>query len=725
MCAANSFCFIILTVGSVLANDNVLSAVNGIVKPPMLIISSGTLANASITGGFVGTYETDCSPKDASGKRVVPSPTAGFVQLPLGIKTEGLYTIHARTHASDSMSDSFWVQFDNTTRRQWNHLHQFQVWGWDPIALVGEAPFTAAVDTCFWLRPENATIRIFVREPGAALDALAINPAPAPVVREAQCDEGTCADGDIVQIRSGGLCGPGAARLVSVAVAGIPCTNVSFDASFTVLRCRLGVGSCRHGSRGELVLKQAGDSATTYQLSCAPPRSLIVPIVASVLAFVLAVAMGAGAFRWYRQQIRFRLLYNTNRVTEDAAVAIASMKLEQLEYLRTIPKPSRIQQALIRIVDTLIEYRRYLPDALLHAASDDAAGDPAPQEGTIIARQQSHVSLSSTHETQSRYSIASSESTKTRDKEKRFSKSQIRGRKSTARAASISPAAALHCRLVVYLHCRIQFTMQNTPNEPTEISKAVDYVTSTLRQSRGVLHRFSGNSFQCHWNAVATVAESRIRAAEAALKIAQYTGTGNNVKILVGVSTGVAHVGHLGGNSSRAFCVVSPIVAIAQTLSHLAGNWDAPIIDFPTAESIHYSLPVQLLHAVTVNDQPPCLAFALLASANGGAKLDEWMYELQEMNNCVGLSQWNTTMLDVFNSGDQASLHHLLPEGVASHGHIDRLRLLWHSQPSRGNIPVMCFNDEACKEEWESFVPQPIRPVTCDVALLPDEIDDL
>eukprot|EP01065_Artemidia_motanka_P047178 TRINITY_DN731_c0_g1_i1.p1 TRINITY_DN731_c0_g1~~TRINITY_DN731_c0_g1_i1.p1 ORF type:complete len:1642 (+),score=233.15 TRINITY_DN731_c0_g1_i1:725-4927(+) len=92
---------------------------------------------------------------------------------------------------------------------------------------------------------------------------------------------------------------------------------------------------------------------------------------------VLAI-LGAGfAGKSYRDARRIQRLLDINTIAEKSAVAIAEMRLEEMEYLRDTPDPNTIQLAFIKIMDVLKEYRTYLPQSIAESGSEEVTA-PAP-----------------------------------------------------------------------------------------------------------------------------------------------------------------------------------------------------------------------------------------------------------------------------------------------------------------------------------------------------------
>eukprot|EP01062_Namystynia_karyoxenos_P082436 TRINITY_DN9284_c0_g1_i2.p1 TRINITY_DN9284_c0_g1~~TRINITY_DN9284_c0_g1_i2.p1 ORF type:complete len:1447 (+),score=331.32 TRINITY_DN9284_c0_g1_i2:88-4341(+) len=108
-----------------------------------------------------------------------------------------------------------------------------------------------------------------------------------------------------------------------------------------------------------------------------------------VLIVVVAALLLVGfptAYKYWVQHRRMMRLYNNNAVAESCAMSIAEMRLEDVDYINSIPNPNRIQQAFIMIIANLKEYRSFLPQALLeHEQGEDTDGEPHTSDSTCAA----------------------------------------------------------------------------------------------------------------------------------------------------------------------------------------------------------------------------------------------------------------------------------------------------------------------------------------------------
>eukprot|EP01013_Petalomonas_cantuscygni_P002725 TRINITY_DN1283_c0_g1_i1.p1 TRINITY_DN1283_c0_g1~~TRINITY_DN1283_c0_g1_i1.p1 ORF type:complete len:1046 (-),score=176.83 TRINITY_DN1283_c0_g1_i1:581-3718(-) len=159
-----------------------------------------------------------------------------------------------------------------------------------------------------------------------------------------------------------------------VSTEGMPCTE------------------CPAGSRavsGYCVTCDVGFTATSASTECVacpgvdgyrcPEGSFKFPtwaiaLVVLVLVVVVAVVV-VLLWRVVSSRKKFDSLYGAVTLAETTAEAISTWRLEDVEYLRGLRKPNRLQHAFLRILTNLELYRPYIPQHLLSVESDESADD--------------------------------------------------------------------------------------------------------------------------------------------------------------------------------------------------------------------------------------------------------------------------------------------------------------------------------------------------------------
>eukprot|EP00755_Sulcionema_specki_P012766 Sspe_Gene.52249::Locus_28949_Transcript_1_1_Confidence_1.000_Length_4027::g.52249::m.52249 len=98
----------------------------------------------------------------------------------------------------------------------------------------------------------------------------------------------------------------------------------------------------------------------------------------------IAIVAPLAIWRFTANRRRLAYLYSNSVVAQKCAESIAAMRLEEVAYIREIPNPNRIQQAFIRIIDNLTEYRRYLPQSVLALADDNIEVGSEEEEEAVF-----------------------------------------------------------------------------------------------------------------------------------------------------------------------------------------------------------------------------------------------------------------------------------------------------------------------------------------------------
>eukprot|EP01065_Artemidia_motanka_P043522 TRINITY_DN6046_c1_g1_i2.p1 TRINITY_DN6046_c1_g1~~TRINITY_DN6046_c1_g1_i2.p1 ORF type:complete len:2070 (+),score=374.98 TRINITY_DN6046_c1_g1_i2:1898-8107(+) len=141
-----------------------------------------------------------------------------------------------------------------------------------------------------------------------------------------------------------------------------------YDPTVCPSRCN-GRGTCRMGT--------CVDCQGSHGVACehTNPEDLNLGLVLGLtvggaMALTLVV-LGPAAWRMRQQRKNIDMLCDDNRIAEESAEKIATMRLEELDWLFTLPNPNRIQAAFMNIVVNLKSYRPYLPASVLVAAQEE------------------------------------------------------------------------------------------------------------------------------------------------------------------------------------------------------------------------------------------------------------------------------------------------------------------------------------------------------------------
>eukprot|EP00756_Hemistasia_phaeocysticola_P020796 Hpha_TRINITY_DN15740_c0_g1::TRINITY_DN15740_c0_g1_i1::g.37459::m.37459 len=126
------------------------------------------------------------------------------------------------------------------------------------------------------------------------------------------------------------------------------------------------------------------------------PLTTFIIIFAIVLPVsLIALVMFVVALRWFHERRRYSALYSNQRIATQCAVAIANMELDSTqEFLEGIREPNQIQDAFIRIVAILQEYKAYLPAAVLATEADRSPQGDNPLITARPEKARRHVGMS-------------------------------------------------------------------------------------------------------------------------------------------------------------------------------------------------------------------------------------------------------------------------------------------------------------------------------------------
>eukprot|EP01012_Entosiphon_sulcatum_P029414 TRINITY_DN3582_c0_g1_i1.p1 TRINITY_DN3582_c0_g1~~TRINITY_DN3582_c0_g1_i1.p1 ORF type:complete len:606 (+),score=76.32 TRINITY_DN3582_c0_g1_i1:673-2490(+) len=331
--------------------------------PPMQIISSGAVAAAAPRQSFVGSDENNCSVKDTSGRRVTPQPTAGYVQFNFSLSSNGYYAFLASIHTPDSMSDSFWVQFDDGPAERWA-CPDFYVWG---IAVV--APDASGLaNACRYLAAGAHNVRFFIREPGAGIAFVNVTSAPLLEVQAIfGCGSTGCPreGGTWITVVATGLCGPATLPSLQVTVAGETCQNLTFINTGD-LTCLLPGLSYALPETVNLVLQRGNSTATApLRLVPLPKKKSIAPLAASAAAVglsVLLVGIGASVFMYSRRRNRVFSIQPETRTPPRGEIALVFTDIQGSSSLweadeKAMDSALAAHSALLR--NAIIEFNGY------------------------------------------------------------------------------------------------------------------------------------------------------------------------------------------------------------------------------------------------------------------------------------------------------------------------------------------------------------------------------
>eukprot|EP01012_Entosiphon_sulcatum_P006061 TRINITY_DN12821_c1_g2_i1.p1 TRINITY_DN12821_c1_g2~~TRINITY_DN12821_c1_g2_i1.p1 ORF type:complete len:819 (+),score=100.78 TRINITY_DN12821_c1_g2_i1:39-2495(+) len=364
----------------------------------------------------------------------------------------------------------------------------------------------------------------------------------------------------------------------------------------------------------------------------------------------------------------------------DLAEAVASLDLERLEYLRQLEHPTRVQAAFAKISSLLVEYRRYLPDALTEMepahTPEATATSPTHSRRESTCSTNSAASQHQPHTTNHTLASASgaanvlvvqpsaSPATTSFMSAGPSLDSETSRRPSDSGGTRQRPTQQLEvsCRLadvtVLVIRCRPwegHFALTGGIADPgvavSTLQRFVDVVVTTVRDHRGVVAQWSGDAVVCHWGARRYVANRAQRALDCTwqllCRLEERLGV-NSAQISVGIASGEVVCGSIGNNQLRSFALCGHASDHAHSLRYVSElDGCRALVDRRTAEAAGYYYKLRLVDVVNTTSGI-VEAFELLGPVVRAE--NEWMYQLAR--DCPAdvewIERWNVAAKNLF-----------------------------------------------------------------------------
>ena len=316
---------------------------------------------------------------------------------------------------------------------------------------------------------------------------------------------------------------------------------------------------------------------------------VLIGVLAGVCSAFFIIAL-IFTWRYTRNARRMALLHSNNCIAERCAESIAAMRLEEVEYIKKIQRPNRIQLAFITIVENLIEYRRYLPQSIVDGASDVSSEEvvkensPLKQDNSEQQQQQIEI-VSSFHNVSTKGSCKSLKSLKSGSaSRKSFFNGQlaaqldlgVRSRKSSILLVDFSHP--VRSGVASIFEVSASFT--------TDVLAAVAAIEGTILEMRG-------DGCLSVWNAFKPSPRHVFRACNCAINVNKKLSSRkfeNRFSIIV--STGMVAVGHFGDLQRRAPFVFGVPVAQGRRMLSLSDKLGCHVF---CSEKVHEAANSQIL----------------------------------------------------------------------------------------------------------------------------------
>eukprot|EP00756_Hemistasia_phaeocysticola_P031362 Hpha_TRINITY_DN16348_c0_g4::TRINITY_DN16348_c0_g4_i5::g.59327::m.59327 len=348
-----------------------------------------------------------------------------------------------------------------------------------------------------------------------------------------------------------------------------------------------------------------------------------------VLIFVLLIGIVVPPLCWYmtKQQREMARLFNNNAVAESCAESIAAMNLEEVEYIKQIQNPNKIQLAFITIVDNLIEYRRYLPASVL-AGEDEKEGTESRMSTTQRSSEPGNRSVQS----------AASKATQ---------KTKLAG----------AQMAKMDAKFMLSLKSKRVAMAVLAPSfcsADTETSGAFNELIATVEESLKLYKVFlqvNNANLSASANTVFNAAQPGLAVGKAMVHFREKWEThkhGVAVHVHIGVEANRALCGNVGTENQRHYVAIPAKSTFTGHLAGLIGKYaarqspKATLIlseDATAAECKGQLVTRQIdLCAMQFGSGGPITGIHELQAVRDGGDNDEWMYKLDEQEKEVSVS---------------------------------------------------------------------------------------
>eukprot|EP00667_Euglena_gracilis_P000277 EG_transcript_277 len=405
----------------------------------------------------------------------------------------------------------------------------------------------------------------------------------------------------------------------------------------------------------------AANALALRRLSCDPSPLVLPgndlpwgPILGGCLGGLLALVVLIGWYMWRssRELRAMRKQVSDITVARDCAEAIARFDLESVEWLHSVPRPTPIQLAFVRIVGLLTEVRPFIPDQLLSAlqrkdglAPDDAgpeAGAPSILPPSPLlrvdsasdgsgARRSSDASRVTSHPASHPASLAKGNSY----------------RKPAFYARSLQPprvaAGNTGVRKATYLYVKFGVGEDwEALDQAAAMGAAGSHIVGLGKAQEATVDKVTFDSVSFHWNVSSNTGTGPFHATLLATEVAKVwdaveVPAAGRPWVRVSVGCGPSVVGTVSAAKQRFFVIGGPQVALA--------------IEVVTKDcSAHCQATILLTNEVYKEVRLAVHCFPRLwlgpellwepVTVRTSVQEDEWMYQLQSLESTEN-ERWN------------------------------------------------------------------------------------
>ena len=535
-------------------------------------------------------------------------------------------------------TDELYLEFDTCNRPGWNEV--------DAVLMVG------TTDTNLGAVPPNSSI-VYVphngfvgedsfefvltdcpgdrfRKSDAQKSFLKVSEAPSSRVQTLQSSEGS---NEVLTLQGGPTWEiTGSPKWGTIQINGLDSRQYDQISAGSIVRYRPDDVECKKSAsayKDSFVIT----TSITRDSSSSQSEFIIYEIVgcslSSAFPYWIFIVVGAVivvacvAIFWFstRQHRRMAALYNNNRVAEECAEAIAFMHLEEVSYLVTLPNPNKIQKAFLKIIQTLEEYRNFLPSSMFAGDTESVSESCTEMTSEIGHGDSSFYSNTGLPPRRVRSGSASTASSKGT---------------STAMRSRLA-----HLQVSVLRKKQISMLCSNINGfkrirEDEIVQAHHDYLTAIVkaaRDTRGVPEPFLGDRVMISWNAALAIPNYRESSCTCAIAISdgiKNMQSETNLKVSLGVASSGALVGNLGIAGMKKFAIIGGAYPAAVVLMRLNSKFSTEILAEGSyrVEALKFQMfPVSRVVYEKFSERP-FVVFNVLSTRI--EKNEEWMYSMQD-----------------------------------------------------------------------------------------------
>ena len=327
---------------------------------------------------YIGSDPHNCAVKDPEGKMADGATPTGYMEVEFILKEAELLKISLLVHTPDSMSDSFWGSLSGGSKQRWM-APRFA--GWGNATYAPHVADTNRQQFCHWLPAGNHSLRLLIREPGAAVARIVVDPVPAikPTTQQEGCS-GTCLreGGSNARFTLENMCGPATLALMSVTIGGRPCKPLMIVDNATLTCVSPPYDGDADNAPVEVRQAQHLTHFTVpYQKKPADNSGVIigVSVASGTIGAIVCVLVGGALWNRHQQKRQMEKLYGASTLAAEMAEAIAVLDFDALKKLDNLQHPDRVQSAMKNILCNMKEFVKYIPHNVVQTVRGTSEDD--------------------------------------------------------------------------------------------------------------------------------------------------------------------------------------------------------------------------------------------------------------------------------------------------------------------------------------------------------------